>query len=146
MIGGRTRYRYPRGKPIPLRLIDGVSAIAVVLWLVLARRGLRWGLAVFAAVLAIAIIDSKLHVVYEHNGHAIRIAEPQYRASFPHGIPIALRVLRYAFFAAAACLLGFGVAPIRFEVARIGMITSVLALFAVGLAHFLLELRYARKQ
>jgi len=118
----------------------------VVLWLFLAREGLRWGLAIFAVAIALAIVASKLHIVYEQDGRAIRIARPQYRVSFPDGLRLSLRLLRYSFFVCAALLLLFGIVPLRFEVAKAGMIASVLALFVTGLAHFAIELHYARRE
>jgi len=45
----------------------------------------------------------------------------------------------------AGVLIALGLAPIPWSIARIGMITTVLSLVAVGLLHFFLETMYVSR-
>ena len=141
----RPTHKYPNGKPRALVFIGIAYGVVCLLWVFFAGR--HWWLALLIiAAAGIALFDSRLHEKYEQTGAAVRIVYPPRRdVSFPEGRPLPLRLLRIGFFVLAGVLIALGLAPIPWSIARIGMITTVLSLVAVGLLHFFLETMYVSR-
>lgn len=127
-------------------LLNIAFVITMILWLFLAGRH-WWSAAILIAVFfALAFLNSKLLDKYEQTGQAIRIPRPLFVVSFPGGTrPLILRVLRASYFVLAAALIALGLIPLAWPQAKIGMITIILCLFAVGVSHAVIEARYTRK-
>lgn len=139
MPGYRKTHDFPGGKPLPLRLLGVADVVFFLVLVFLAGRGWPHAVAIIAIILLVAFAHLKLLRHYEEIGRAVPIPQA---LKFPNGIPGPLRALRYSFFVIVAVMLALGVTPIPDRIARNGIIAAVFALFAVGIAHALLEYRY----
>jgi hypothetical protein len=140
VIGQRT-HDYPHGKPPLLAMMDITMLIVGIFWVGLASRGWRNVLVIVTLFISIAIVRSRLLTAYERSGEAVRLPRAT-EVVYRNGIPALMRVLRYTFVVFVAVLLFFGVAPISMPVAKTGMISAVVSIFATGVVHFWLERHY----
>ena len=142
MVGYRRTHDYPHGKPFPLILLSIGMAVVVLAWVFLVPGHWPRAIAIIAAFLAIAFIDTKLHRHYERTGQAVRIPRPRVVVKFSQGLPVPVLAVRSAFFVTVALMILFGVAPFGDSTARIGIIVCVFALIGVAALNIALESHY----
>jgi membrane protein implicated in regulation of membrane protease activity len=144
MVGNRRTHDYPYGRPFPLVLLEIAMAILLLSWVVFVPGHWTRAIGLIAAVLVLALINTKLLRRYEQTGQAVRIPRPKVVARFPHGLPVSMLAARLAFFVSIAVMIVFGVAPVAHSTARIGIVVCVFALIGVAVLNLVLERHYVR--
>jgi hypothetical protein len=147
MLGRRETYRYPKGKPLPLKILNAITSVpAIVIPWVLVIESRRWLWSVPLAVLLVALtfVSRKLFAHYEFMGRAVPIPQSWVVVRYKNGRPTPIVALGIAFVADVAMMLIFGLAPFTHETAKIGVISLVLLLIGMGGAYIFIERHYVR--
>jgi hypothetical protein len=139
----RATHKYPRGKPVPLRLLDIALLAAGLLWVVLAARSWLVAIGIAALFVCLAFLQARLIKSYERAGLAIPIERPKVSLGFTGRLLPPLRVLRYVYFILVGILVFFGLAPVSQQVARAGVISAVISLFVAAGAYIVLSWYYS---
>jgi hypothetical protein len=138
----RRTHNYPRGKPLPLVLLDVGMAGVVGLWVFLVPGHWTRAIGVIGAFLLVAFIGGHLTRRYERTGKAVPIPRTRVIVKFSKGLPQPMVAMRLAFFLTVAFMLVFGFAPFTDSTAKVGIIACVFALIGIAISNFALERHY----
>jgi len=135
----RSTHDYPAGKPLPILLSEVAFGVFALFWVFGSLSW--WRIAIFGIVLiALLLVRGELLYRYERLGRAVR--RPTQKIIFRNGMPVPLRVMRYAVFVPMIAVFAFGMAPLA--TARIGIIASILTLLVMALAYVGLQACYVK--
>jgi len=144
MVGGRTRYEYPYGKPAGLGYLEIVGFLIVICFVLFASRGPVWTAATIAAFVGFGIAHSRLLTAYEKDGLAVRIPRNVTVVRFLTRKPLILVVLGYSSIVLIALLFLFCFASFPRAVTDAGIIGAGICLIAFAICYKVIERKYVK--
>jgi hypothetical protein len=146
---GHETYRYPKGKPLPLKILDTfllrVPIVVIAGILIIDSRRWLWFVPLVLVFVVLIFINRKLLQHYVSTGRAVPIPRSLVVVRYQNGKPAPILALRIAFVADVAMMLVFGLAPFTHETAKIGVIGLIALLIGISVAYIFVERHYVRK-